>query len=98
MDVIWTPRARKHVLDISAYIAQDNTTMARQTVDRIRDAVAHLAEYPLMGRVGRIEGTRELVTAGTPYIAAYRVRKGSLRILAVIHASQRWPRQLSSSI
>ena len=81
-------------MGISAYIAQDNPTAARQTVDRIRDAVAHLVAHPAMGRVGRINGTRELVIAGTPYIVAYRVRKRSVRILAVLHSAQRWPSKL----
>ncbi len=94
MAVVWTPRARQQLLAISAYIAQQNPTAARQTIDRIRDAVARLAEYPALGRVGRIAGTRELVIGGTPYIVAYRMREGSLRILAVIHSSQRWPRTL----
>ena len=94
MGVVWTPRARQQLLAISAYIAQENPTAARQTIDRIRDAVARLAEHPALGRVGRIAGTRELVIAGTPYIVAYRVREGSLRVLAVIHSSQRWPSNL----
>jgi addiction module RelE/StbE family toxin len=81
-------------MGISAYIARDNPTAAGQTVDTIRDAVAHLAVHPAMGRVGRINGTRELVIAGTAYIVAYRVRKGSVRILAVLHSSQRWPSKL----
>ena len=81
-------------MGISAYIARDNPTAARQTIDRIRDAVAHLAVHPAMGRVGRRNGTRELVIAGTPKIVAYRVRKGSVRILAVLHSSQRWPSKL----
>ena len=94
MNITWTPRARKHLLGVSAYIARDNPTAARQTVDRIRDAIAHLAEHPAMGRVGRIDGTRELIIGGTPYIAVYRVRKGTLRILAILHSSQRWPSKL----
>lgn len=94
MNVIWTPRARRHLLDISAYIAQDNPAAARQTVDRIRDTVALLATNPAMGRVGRIDGTRELVIARTPYIAVYRVRARSLRILAVLHGRRRWPTTL----
>ena len=81
-------------MGISAYIARDSPTAARQTVDRTRDAVAHLAVHPAMGRVGRITGTRELVIAGTPYIVAYRARKGSVRILAVLHSSQQWPSKL----
>jgi toxin ParE1/3/4 len=94
VDIVWTPRARQHLVNISAYIARDNPTAARQIVDRIRDAVVLLTTRPLMGRVGRINGTRELVIAGTPYIVAYRVRKGSVRILAVLHSSQRWPSKL----
>jgi toxin ParE1/3/4 len=94
VDIVWTPRAQQHLMGISAYIAQDNPTAARQTVDRIRDAVAHLTTHPAMGRVGRITGTRELVIAGTPYIVAYRVRKRSVRILAVLHSAQRWPSKL----
>jgi len=94
VDIVWTPRARQHLVNISAYIARDNPTAARQIVDRIRDAVVHLTTHSLMGRVGRINGTRELVIAGTPYIVAYRVRKGSVRILAVLHSSQRWPSKL----
>ena len=94
MHIVRTPWARQHLLNISAYIAHDNPTAARQTVNRIKDAVAHLATYPAMGRVGRITGTRELVIAGTPNIVAYRVRKGSVRILAVMHSSQWWPSKL----
>ena len=94
MDIVWTPRARQHLIDLAAYIARDNPTAARQTVDRIRDAVARLATHPPMGRVGRLTGTRELVIAGTSSIVACRIRKGSVRILAVMHSSQRWPSRL----
>ena len=55
-------------MGISAYIARDNPTAARQTVDQIRDAVAQLAVHPAMGRVGHITGTRGLVIAGAPSI------------------------------
>ena len=41
-------------MDISAYIAQDNPTAARQTVDRIRDAVAHLADLIPGARLARV--------------------------------------------
>jgi len=47
-----------------------------------------------MGRVGRVKGTRELVLADIPYIIPYRVVGGEIEILTVMHAAQRWPRQL----
>jgi toxin ParE1/3/4 len=47
--------------------------------------------YPLMGRLGRVEGTRELVIANTPYILIYRVKLESVEILRVFHTSKRYP-------
>jgi toxin ParE1/3/4 len=94
MEVIWTPRARRHLLAIAAYIAQEDPTAARAVAGRMRDAVDRLRQFPTLGRVGRISGTRELVVAGTPYLVAYRVRQGALRILAVIHSAQEWPTRL----
>ncbi|CAN7711072.1 hypothetical protein LJR290_005943 [Variovorax sp. LjRoot290] len=35
-----------------------------------------LLQFPEGGRPGRIEGTRELIVRRTPYIVAYRGRKG----------------------
>jgi toxin ParE1/3/4 len=47
-----------------------------------------------MGRPGRIEGTRELVITGTPFIVTYRIRRNDLQILAVMHTSRKWPVEL----
>ena len=49
------------------------------------------ANAPEIGRPGRIEGTRELIIQQTPYIAAYRIERNSVRILRVLHGAQRWP-------
>ena len=59
--------------------------------DRIRVAVGNLAEFPEMGRVGRVRQTRELVIPRSPYIAVYRIGGGTIRILRILHGSQRWP-------
>nr|GAJ35192.1 hypothetical protein BDOA9_0143920 [Bradyrhizobium sp. DOA9] len=39
-------------------------------------------------------GTRELVIVGTPYVAAYAVTEGSIRILRILHGTQKWPDEL----
>jgi plasmid stabilization system protein ParE len=41
-----------------------------------------------------VAGTRELVIARTPYIAAYQVQSDRVFILRVLHAAQAWPKAL----
>jgi plasmid stabilization system protein ParE len=54
-----------------------------------------LAQFPVMRRSGRIEGTRELVISGTPYIATYGVDGETIRILRVLHGAQQWPEEIA---
>ncbi|MGA0588061.1 type II toxin-antitoxin system RelE/ParE family toxin [Dyella sp. KRB-257] len=59
--------------------------------DRIRLQVEQLIRHPESGRIGRVEGTRELVIDRTPYITAYRMAGDTVRILRVLHSAQQWP-------
>jgi len=56
-------------------------------------AVERLADLPSLGRPGRVAGTRELIVPGTPYVIPYRVRGGSLEVIAVFHGRQQWPKR-----
>jgi toxin ParE1/3/4 len=60
-------------------------------LEKVWARVMTLADFPEAGRAGRVAGTYEWVIEGTPYVVAYRIREGSIEILAVIHASRRWP-------
>ena len=73
------------------YIEADSHRAAIAVDDRIEACVEGLARIPEMGRPGRIKGTRELVISRTPYIAAYRIAGGTLRVLRVLHGAQQWP-------
>ena len=64
---------------------------AERMVERIRDSVDQLTQFPSLGRTGRVSGTRELIIDGTPFIVPYRVREDAIEIIAVFHAAQRWP-------
>ncbi|CAN7684097.1 type II toxin-antitoxin system RelE/ParE family toxin [Phyllobacterium sp. LjRoot231] len=93
MIVAWLPRAladRDAQLD---YIAADNVNAAIEQGDRIQHQVNLLADHPVMGRVGRKRGTRELVISRTPFVIVYRVRRSTQRveILRVLHGAQQWP-------
>jgi toxin ParE1/3/4 len=73
------------------YIGQDSPRAAVAVDDRIREQVERLIDFPSSGRPGRIDGTRELVINGTPYIAAYMIVEQRIRILRIIHGAQAWP-------
>jgi hypothetical protein len=48
--------------------------------------------FPHRGRLGREEGSRELVLSPLPYIAVYRVRESTDRIVRVFFARQTYPK------
>jgi toxin ParE1/3/4 len=77
------------------YIEADSPQAAITVDDRIREQVETLVRFPQSGRLGRIEGTRELVVPRTPYIVAYRVTGDAVRILRVLHGARRWPDDMS---
>lgn len=94
MHVRWLANARANLLTIAEYIARDNPIAAYAVHEAILRQVGRLAEHPRVGRPGRVKGTRELVVSGTPYIVAYRVARGGVTILRVLHGAQEWPRDL----
>lgn len=51
-----------------------------------------MADYPGLGRTGRIAGTRELVTHRN-YILIYDTAGDVVRILRVLHAARQWPQR-----
>jgi len=89
-EIVWTQRARRNLEDIGEYIAQDSPSAADETIRRIIEQVSGLAFYPRIGRVGTVEGTRELIVANTPYIVVYRIRE-RVEVLRIRHGAQRWP-------
>lgn len=91
MKLDWTPLAISHLQSAYRYIARDNLAAAENIVEQILGAAERLADYPSMGRSGRIEGTRELVIPGTPFIVTYRIRQNDLQILTAMHTSRKWP-------
>ena len=94
MRVEWHPLARTDLAELVTYIATDSPKAAYRLHDEIRRQTGILAAHPEAGRLGRVPGTRELVLAGTPYIAAYRVTRDAVTILRLLHGARRWPRAL----
>jgi plasmid stabilization system protein ParE len=81
MMVRWTPTALRDLGSLH--------DSAAATVELSLSGLAALARHPEMGRKGRVAGTRELIVA--PCIVVYRITRGAIEIVAIIHAARRWP-------
>lgn len=91
MKILWTEPARQDLREIFTYVSEENPQAARVLLTEIKERVGVLANNPQIGRIGRVEGTRELVLAGTHYILPYRVKEQQIQILAVFHGARQWP-------
>jgi addiction module RelE/StbE family toxin len=91
LEIRWLKRALANLESEAEYIARGNPAAAARIVKRIVSVFDRLRRFPASGRPGRVEGTRELIVSGTPYIVPYRVRDQEVQILRVFHAARKWP-------
>lgn len=88
MDIRWTTEASSNLEQISLRIAEDKPEAALKTAAAIFERIEQLVSFPRRGRIGREDGTRELVLSPLPYIAVYRVRESTIEILHIWHGAQ----------
>ena len=93
-ELLWTRRALARLDQIGTYIAKHDPAAAGRVVHRLSSVAETLQTRPLLGREGRVSGTREMALSDIPYIIAYRVTETNLEILTILHTSQRWPDKL----
>ena len=86
----WRALAENDLEQIVDTIATDNPERALSFVAELRGKGRLLLTSPKMGRIGRVEGTRELV-AHPNYIIVYRLVGQVIEVLRVKHVAQRWP-------
>ena len=89
MRVVWTREALQDRVDIWDYTA-DNTPAAAGLDELFSDAAARLVRYPLLGQMGKIAGTRELI-AHERYRLVYEIDGETVWVLALVHTARRWP-------
>ena len=94
MKVAWTRLALNDLDSAYDHISDENPSAAVRTIERIRKALEAVSRHPEIGRSGRVEGTRELIIPGTPFIVAYRAKAKRIEVLSVIHGARRWPDEL----
>ena len=93
--IVWTEQATQQLDQVREYIVLSKTPeVAFKVVLQILASIEQLARFPMLGRSGRVPGTRELVVVGTPFIAAYILQRDRIVVLAIYHGSQQWPEAL----
>ena len=88
--VRWTTNAADDLERIVNYIRRDSPDAALRVAKTIFDGVAELRTFPNRGRIGLVQGTRELVFARWPYIAVYEIIDDQVQVLRIRHSSQNW--------
>ena len=91
MKLRWTKPALNDISEIHAFTAQENPAAALKVARNLRAQAESLATYPMIGRPGRMAGTRELVIASLPYVLAYRLTETTIDILAIRHGARLAP-------
>ncbi len=91
MALRWTQEAAADLEHIADYLLQHTPEHAARLVRALYDAPATLLTFPTRGRLGKKEGTRELVMSPLPYILVYAVRGDAVYVVRILHGAQQWP-------
>jgi toxin ParE1/3/4 len=85
---VWSERALSDREKIAEYIALDSPQAALNVGYALTHTAKLLDTMPMLGKVGRIAGTRELVALPN-YIIIYRLQNGMPQILRIKHAAMK---------
>jgi toxin ParE1/3/4 len=91
MELRWTKEAAADLESIAVYLFEHTPDHAERLVRALYDAPATLLKFPNRGRLGKKEGTRELVMSLLPYIVIYTVRGDAIYVVRILHGAQQWP-------
>ena len=91
MRLRWTTRAANDLYKIVEHIQKHNESAATKVASILYEKCGDLRNFPRRGRSGRIEGTRELVFPGLPYIVVYQIKHQVVEVLRIYHGAQDWP-------
>jgi addiction module RelE/StbE family toxin len=86
-----TEEARNDLRAVYTYYADRSPASADRVVGTILKAANGLTRFPLMGKQGEVEGTRERLVTRYPYRIVYRIEEDAIVALRVIHGSRQWP-------
>ena len=100
MLIKWSEHADDDLAEILAsFLNLDEEERGKRIVSLIIKSTTGLVRYPLSGKPGRMQGTRELILQKLPYILVYRALSPEiLEVARVLHTSKLWPESLSEDL
>jgi toxin ParE1/3/4 len=90
VNVRWIAAANQDRADIIDYIAIENPRAALKMDQLFSEAAAKLAKFPMIGRIGKVPGTRELIPHDS-YRLIYEIDDETIWVLALVHTARLWP-------
>lgn len=94
MNLVWTRSARADRRSVFEFIGKDSVRAACKMESIFAEKAAVLIRFPMIGRPGRVVGTRELL-AHRHYFLIYRIKGNTVQILRLLHTSRLWPPESS---
>ena len=88
LQVILGPKARKSLVQIRKYIAQDSIFYSIKTVEEILKRANNLAYFPYMGKRVEIHGKKARQIIYKSYKIFYEIRFNRIYILQIFHHSR----------
>lgn len=86
-----THAAEEDITAIYAYYAERGPDLAGRVSRAIIGAIDGIVDFPLLGREGKVSGTRERIMTRYPYRIVYRLVGEQIFIVRVPHQQQDWP-------
>jgi addiction module RelE/StbE family toxin len=89
--IVLSRNAQDDIAAIYSYYSERDYTHAERAVRAILAACYGLEAFPLIGKQGKLPGTRERLVMRYPYRIVYRIDGDTISIARVLHQRQNWP-------
>ncbi len=90
MRVVWTSEAEEDRLSILIYLSQESPSAAISMDELFERTASLLEQYPMIGNVGKVSGTREFIPHES-YRLVYELDGETVYILTLLHTARCWP-------
>ncbi len=91
MTVTLARSALDDIARVYEYYSDRDYEHGERVVRAIMRACEGLADFPLLGKVGALEGTRERLMTRYPYRLVYKIEGEVIYVIRVVGTRQQWP-------